>query len=240
MNKTRRRILIAFAIVLFISAGYYLIIFGNGNFHAITPGEAYRCAQPDYQELEYYQKTYGIRSIINLRGRNTGEKWYSQEIRFSAENGIAHYDIALSASSEPTARQVHELMVIFRTAPRPVLIHCMSGADRSGLVAAMWKVVVDGEPKSVADRQLSIRFGHIPIGSTTAMDRFFMSWKPPENHSFRNGPAQGKRSHYSDIGRRKVQESVSTNLASISLSLSVISLNSTPARYFPGIFPAIS
>lgn len=177
-RKTWRRIVIVVMIVLFIPAGYYLTLVGIGNFHAITPGEAYRCAQPDYGRLEYYMKTYGIRSIINLRGRNPGEKWYSDEIRFSAANGIKHYDIPLSASAEPSARQMHELMMIFKTAPRPVLIHCMSGADRSGLVSAMWKVAVDGEPKSEADRQLSIRYGHIPIGSTTAMDQSFLSWRP--------------------------------------------------------------
>ena len=167
-------------IVLLIPAGYFIAIFGNGNFHAVTPGEAYRCAQPDYSRLEHYMKTYGIRSIINLRGRNAGDKWYRDEIKFSAANGITHYDVGLSASSEPTARQVHELMVIFRTAPRPVLIHCKSGADRSGLVAAMWKMAVDGQPEPEADRQLSIRFGHIPIAGTSAMDHFFLAWKPLE------------------------------------------------------------
>jgi protein tyrosine/serine phosphatase len=177
-KKAAQRLLIIIALVSFIPAAYYLIIFGNGNFHAVTPGEAYRCAQPDYGRLEYYLNTYGIRSIINLRGRNPGDKWYRDEIKFSAANGIKHYDIALSASAEPTARQMHELLEIFRTAPRPVLIHCMSGSDRSGLVSAMWKVAVDGQPRSVADEQLSIRFGHIPVGSTTSMDRAFLSWKP--------------------------------------------------------------
>lgn len=182
MKKAGRYFFVSFTMILFMSGGYYLVIFGNGNFHAVTPGEAYRCAQPDYGRLEYYLKVYGIRSIINLRGRNPGDAWYRDEIRFSEAHGIIHYDIALSASKEPSARQVGELMAIFRTAPRPVLIHCKAGADRSGLVSAMWKEVVDGEPKSIADSQLSVRFGHIPLAGTSEMDRFFLSWKPEKNH----------------------------------------------------------
>ena len=143
-RKTGRRVLTAVLIILLLPAGYYLIIFGNGNFHAVTAGEAYRCAQPDYSRLEYYMKTYGIRSIVNLRGSNPGDRWYQDEIRFSAANGIKHYDIGLSATTDPTAAQMSELMMIIRSAPRPVLIHCKSGADRSGLFAAMWKEVADG------------------------------------------------------------------------------------------------
>lgn len=54
-------------------------------------------------------------------------------------------------------------------------------ADRSGLVAAMWKVIVDREPKSEAEKQISILYGHIPIGKTSAMDRFFERWIPALN-----------------------------------------------------------
>ncbi len=180
-KKTARRIVIAVIIVLLVPAGYLLFVFGDGNFHAVTPGEAYRCAQPSYSQLEYYLKTYGIRSVINLRGRNAGDKWYQDEIRFCAQHGIKHYDVGISATSEPTAPQMKELLMIIKTAPRPVLIHCKSGADRSGLVAAMWKMAVDGQTRTEADKQLSIRFGHIPIAGTIAMDDAFLSWHPGKN-----------------------------------------------------------
>ncbi|MBI5748799.1 MAG: hypothetical protein HZA00_06685, partial [Nitrospinae bacterium] len=48
----------------------------------------------------------------------------------------------------------------------------------TGLVSAMWKVIVNKEQKSEAGKQLSLRFGHIPVGKTYAMDRFFHNWKP--------------------------------------------------------------
>jgi hypothetical protein len=44
----------------------------------------------------------------------------------------------------------------------------------------MWKVIVDKEPKSEAKKQLSLLFGHLPIGKTAAMDKFFHNWNPEE------------------------------------------------------------
>lgn len=104
-----------------------------------------------------------------------------EEKKVSAKHNVQHYDVSLSVSHEPTKDDVRKLMEIFKHAPRPILIHCQAGADRSGRVAAMWKVIVDKEPKSEAGKQLSILYGHLPIGKTTAMDHFFENWNPPLN-----------------------------------------------------------
>ncbi len=167
-------------LVLFIllSASYFFYMEEQGNFHTITQGKAYRYAQLDRDELEYYIKKYNIKSILNLRGKNQDAPWYMEEKKVSAEHNVQHYDVSLSVSHEPTEDDVRKLMEIFKHAPRPILIHCQAGADRSGLVAAMWKVIVDKEPKAEAEKQLSIFYGHLPIGKTTAMDRFFHKWTP--------------------------------------------------------------
>jgi protein tyrosine/serine phosphatase len=179
-----RKIKIYSAIVLLLlisTTSYFLYIEEQGNFHPIRPGEAYRSAQLDRDELEYYIRKYNIKSIVNLRGENPDQPWYREEKKVSAKYNVKHYDISLSASREPDEEEIRELIEMFNNAPRPVLIHCFAGADRSGLAAAMWKVIVDKEPKSEAGKQLSIFYGHLPIGKTTAMDRFFQNWNPVAN-----------------------------------------------------------
>ncbi len=180
MSRKLKFFIAVLSLVLILTAGYFLYTEEQGNFHAITPGEAYRSAQLDRDELEYYIKKHNIRSILNLRGKNPDNSWYKEELEVSAEHNVIHYDISLSASREPTDEDVQRLIKIFKSAPRPILIHCQAGADRSGLVAAMWKVIVDREPKSEAEKQISILYGHIPIGKTSAMDRFFENWRPSE------------------------------------------------------------
>ncbi len=168
----------ALAAVVLVLAAYIVTVNLQGNFHPITPGEAYRSGQPDDRRLALYADQFKINSVLNLRGSHRGEKWYEDELAASARLDLAHYDVSLSATHELTADEVRQILEIFRTAPRPILIHCQAGADRSGLVAAMWKVVVDGMPKAEAKKQLSFKYGHISFGEKRAMDDFFEKWKP--------------------------------------------------------------
>src|SRR5664279_3495593 len=109
--------LAAIVMVLITVTGSFLYL--KDNFHVITKGEAYRSAQLDRDELKLFVKKYNIKSILNLRGSNPDNEWYSEEMKASSDLKIAHYDIALSATRELTAKEVAKIIVILRTAPRP-------------------------------------------------------------------------------------------------------------------------
>ena len=165
-------------VILFLPASYFIFMEEQGNFHAITPGEAYRSAQLDADELKHYIRKFNIKSIINLRGKRIGHSWYREELRVSKQLNCRHYDLSIPPDKSPSPAQIKKLLQLFASAPRPVLFHCRAGADRTGLAAALWKVAVDGKPKVLARRQLSLRFGHFPIGPTAALDDFFKKWQP--------------------------------------------------------------
>jgi len=133
--------------------------------------------QLDKKQLEFYANKYKIVSILNLRGKEPGSQWYIDELDVSGDRHIAHYDIALSALSEPTDKDIYEIIDIFNSAPRPILIHCLGGADRSGFAAAVWKRLIDKGDKSQAARQLSLFYGHLPFGRTRVMDKSFAKFK---------------------------------------------------------------
>ncbi|NWF98117.1 MAG: dual specificity protein phosphatase family protein [Nitrospirae bacterium] len=182
MIRRLKIISIAAILIVLIGSIYYIYTTERDNFHAITHGQAYRSAQLNKDELEYYIKKYNIRSIINLRGEHPDEDWYIDEKLVSLKNNLQFYSLRLSSSREPDYEDINKLISIFKEAPRPVLIHCKAGADRSGLAAAIWKVVIDKEPKSIAKKQLSFFYGHLPFGKTSAMDRFFNKWNPPSDN----------------------------------------------------------
>ncbi len=177
-SKKSKWIFILLTAVLFLPASYFIYMAEQGNFHAITPGEAYRSAQLDGDELQHYIRKYNIKSIINLRGKRTRRSWYREELEISKQYAARHYDLSIPADKSPSAEQLKALRHLFEKAPRPLLLHCKAGADRAGLAAALWKVVVDSEPKAQARKQLSLRFGHFPIGPTAALDDFFIKWQP--------------------------------------------------------------
>ncbi len=174
----KRKVFLLAIIIAIIPGAHIANILVYGNFRTVTEGEAYRSGQINDDKLEKYLKEHHIRSVLNLRGENRGAEWYEDEIAICRKLSVRHYDLAMNSTGKPNRDVIARLMAIFSEAPRPILIHCRSGSDRSGLVAALWKVVVDGEPKAVAQKQLSIRYGHFPIGQTSVLDDFFKEWEP--------------------------------------------------------------
>ena len=174
----RSKLFIVLVAPLLLGAIYAGYVWKQGNFHPIKEGEAYRSAQMDGDELKYCIEKYHIKSILNLRGKYVEEKWYTEEMKVSSEHNVRHYDIDLSAYREPTPEDIQILIGLFKSAPRPILIHCQAGADRSGLAAAIWEVTVDKKSKLEAGKQLSILYGHMPVGPASAMDHFFENWLP--------------------------------------------------------------
>jgi protein tyrosine/serine phosphatase len=147
----------------------------SGNFHVVAAGKLYRSAQPSADELAAYAKTHGVRSVINLRGAHPGDPWYDEEMRASNALGLRHIDLALSARRELTPAQLASLKKAFSEAPPPILVHCKSGADRTGLAAALYLLDMERLPAETAAAQLSIRYGHWPFfwSGAAAMDRTF-------------------------------------------------------------------
>jgi protein tyrosine/serine phosphatase len=147
----------------------------SGNVHEVVPGELYRSAQLSGPFLNEIVDRYGIRSIINLRGKNSGLKWYQDELAAATRKGITHIDIDMSASQEPSAATIDRLIAAYKTAPKPILVHCEAGSDRSGLASAIYELIIDHRPATEASKQLSFYYGHFPwlTSKTGAMDRAF-------------------------------------------------------------------
>jgi protein tyrosine/serine phosphatase len=152
----------------------------TGNFNTVVAGEIYRSGQLSATQIADYTEEYGIRTIINLRGDNTGRAWYDDEVTEAARLNISHIDFAISARRELTAAQAATLVALMRNARKPILIHCQAGSDRTGLASALYLAAIKKSDVSIAQRQLSIRFGHfsLPFIAEYAMDRSFVTLVP--------------------------------------------------------------
>lgn len=150
-----------------------------GNFHTVVPGELYRSAQLDTRDIEKIKAEYGIKTIINLRGA-TPAPWHADEVATSNRLGIKHIDFALSAGRELTDAQVDDLLDILQNAPKPILVHCKGGADRSGIASALYLAVIAKAGEEAAEWQLSLFYGHFPFpfAPAWAMDETFERLEP--------------------------------------------------------------
>src|SRR5579863_54875 len=114
------------------------------NFHWVVPGEAARAMQAWAGHLKPFLKSRGIRAIINLRGRNDDLNWWKKETREAGELGIAHLDAMLDSRKLPTRDMLVTLIDSFDTAPKPFLLKCSGGQDRTSFAAALYLIHRDG------------------------------------------------------------------------------------------------
>lgn len=152
------------AIVLIMPVLIYLFALqATGNFHVVSEGKVYRAAQMDGQNLVRWQQEYGIASVLNLRGESIGSDWYETEKAVTEHLGVEHINFGMSASEELTDQEVQALLQVMRDAPKPLLIHCRAGADRTGIASALYVAGIDGGDEEAAERQLSLAYGHISL-----------------------------------------------------------------------------
>lgn len=188
--RLRRR---ALAVLLLPVGGllaYVACTLCDANFHVVVAGQAYRSGQMSAAQFTHVIETYGIKSILNLRGENPTTAWHKAEIQTAAKWHVAHYDFGFGSGDELTFAKMNCLVTLMRHAPRPILIHCLGGADRSGLAASLYCYAIADEKPEVAHNQLSFWDGHVPLvrPKVTAMDDSF--WRYVINHNTRAKPCQ--------------------------------------------------
>ncbi|MFK5975165.1 MAG: dual specificity protein phosphatase family protein [Sulfurovum sp.] len=160
-----------FLILLPLVTIWATYFFLYGNFHKVD-NDVYRSAQLFSFNMPYYTKKNGIKSILNLRGKND-KKWYHEEIKFAQENNLTHYNYGIPDRRVISKKQMNEIVEIIKNAPKPILIHCKMGADRTSLAVALYLHAIKKDKNP--HREISLLYGHFPwLGSKTgAMDKSF-------------------------------------------------------------------
>jgi protein tyrosine/serine phosphatase len=132
------------------------------NFYEVDPGRFYRSAQLTPDELQQTIDKYGIKTVISLRGAPENAYWYQPEIELLKRNHVTFKSYWLSMDNFPDKDDVTGILHDLKTAEKPILVHCKAGADRTGLVSALYVHEVMGMSKEIALQQLTFRYWHVP------------------------------------------------------------------------------
>ncbi len=122
----------------------------------VTP-EAARSAQPYLGFYTAFLTPHGFKSLINLRGENSGFHWWRTEKRVTEALGIAHFDVRLSSRNLPARSSLVGLFDAFDKGRTPLLIKCSGGQDRSALASALFLLHRKG-PSALAEAEAQFAF----------------------------------------------------------------------------------
>ena len=125
------------------------------NFYQVSP-MLYRSSQPDAEGFGEL-KQHGISEVLDLR-------LYHKDLP-SADMALTVHNAPLFASGINPVRVVNALQVL-ANAKEPVLVHCLHGSDRTGLVVALYRVVCQGWSKQQAIDEMQLgEFGYHSVFS---------------------------------------------------------------------------
>jgi len=119
---------------------------GVPNLHKVSD-VLYRSAQPTDEGMRNLKKM-GVETIVNLRSFHSDR----DEI---GDTGLAYEHIYMKAWHPEDKELVRFLQIVSNPKRTPVLVHCLHGADRTGTMCALYRIVTQGWPKEDALKEMT-------------------------------------------------------------------------------------
>lgn len=157
---------------MFVDHAVFRVVYAN-RFR--VSDRMWRSSQPTPGQVRALARR-GIRTIVNLRGKRDCAV-YLAEAEACRRYGIELVDYPFRSREPPSKEQLRELASLFGRIEYPALMHCKVGADRAGMMSALYLVVAEGRPAEEAQRQLSLRYGHVRQSKAGVLDRFFEEYR---------------------------------------------------------------
>ena len=136
------------------------------------PGKMYRSNQPYPMQIKKYKEKYGIKSIINLRGKRNCSSYYLEK-EYCDNNNIILHNFPITSRDLPSKKTIIDFLELLDVVNYPALMHCKSGADRAGIAACLYLIYKENYDVNMASKQLSFKYLHIKYAKTGILDYLF-------------------------------------------------------------------
>lgn len=118
---------------------------GVGNFYKITD-YLYRSEQPTEEGMKNLKKM-GIKTVINLRA-------FHSDLDKTKKAGLLNEELSVKTWHIEDEDVIRVLRIIRKRENGPFLMHCWRGADRLGVICAMFRIVEQGWTKDEAIQEM--------------------------------------------------------------------------------------
>jgi protein tyrosine/serine phosphatase len=119
---------------------------GLPNLHQVAEGY-YRGAQPTAEGIGELEKL-GVKTIVNLRSAHSDRD-------LIGSRPLGYEAIHMHAWHAEDEDVVRFLRIATDPSKQPLFVHCQHGADRTGTVTAVYRIVVQGWTKDEAIREMT-------------------------------------------------------------------------------------
>ena len=156
INLMRRKLLLAGPVVVVLPSlvlardikwAKPIKLDGMPNLNLVAPN-LYRSAQPTAEGFKAAQEQLNLQTSLSLRES-------SNDSDLLVGTAIDNQSVPMNAAQITDAEIISALKIIRAAQDKgPVLVHCLHGADRTGVVIAMYRILYQGWSKSEAIDEL--------------------------------------------------------------------------------------
>jgi len=119
---------------------------GLPNLHKVSE-DLYRGAQPTVEGMKELEKL-GVKTVINLRSMHSDRK----EIKATV---LSYEHINMSTWNVKDKDVIRFLQIVTDPNRTPVFVHCQHGADRTGTMSAIYRIIIQGWSKEEALEEMT-------------------------------------------------------------------------------------
>ncbi len=127
------------------------------NFCVVAPGVLWRAEAPTHLDAQWLVD-HGVGTVVSLE-LDVRSSFGAVHLDPAAVHSVVYFRIGdFSAIQVVTHRHLDEhvaqVLAIIQKAPKPVLISCRAGVDRTGIIAAAYRVLIQGMSRKKAIAEL--------------------------------------------------------------------------------------
>lgn len=153
------------------------------SLHKISEN-TYRSNQPFPWQILSDKNKRGVKTVINLRGVRNCSSFFLEKETCEKYN-IKLINFPVTSRAAPKVETILAAKKLFNEIEYPIVMHCKSGADRAGLMSALYLILHKNISVIEAKKQLSFKYLHIKYAKTGILDAFFDNYiKENKNKDF--------------------------------------------------------
>ena len=127
------------------------------NFCVVAPGALWRGEAPTPSDAQWLVD-HGVRTVVSLQ-LDVRSSFESVHPAPGVVRSVSYFRVRDFAATQVLTHRhlddhVAEVLAIIQEAPKPVLISCRAGVDRTGIIAAAYRVLVDGMSREAAIKEM--------------------------------------------------------------------------------------
>lgn len=201
-NRLLRRWLWVLVLALVVFGAFRYSVFRiTKNFHEVDPGKFYRSAQLTPDEMAEVIEKYKIKTVISLRGAPEQAYWFHPQKEVLDRMNVQFFALWWTAEFFPPKEDLVNYLDILKKAEYPILIHCRTGADRTGEATAIYAMEYMKESATESiKKHMNFKYWHVPAFKP-AMTEFVRRYRGdkwarqeydlcrPENRAFAENPS---------------------------------------------------